>query len=139
VRNLSIQFLVGFLSLSTVAAAKSPFAGTWEGKINDQPGVELTIEDAGGKVSGVVVFYFQLRGEDGKWHVADKFTEPLLAPQVKGKILTFEASHHKSHGSSELGPNVKFRMELTSAHEAVLRKVEDQPDAGPGFKLTRRR
>ena len=140
-RTLRVKFLVGFLSLTTVAGAKSPFAGTWEGKTHDQPSVKLTIEDAGGKVSGVVVFYFQLRGNDGKWHVASKQDAggPMLAPQVEGKILTFEVTHHKSHGGSELGPNVKFRMELTGANEARLHMVEDQPDAGPGLKLTRQK
>lgn len=136
-RNRSMHILIGFLCLTNMAAAKSPFAGTWEGKINDQPGVELRIEDAGGKITGVVVFYFQTRSEDGNWHVADKFTEPLLATRVKGRILAFEAAHSKTHGSSELGPNVDFRLELVQANEAVLRKAEDQPDAPP-LKLIRR-
>jgi len=38
--------------------------------MNDLPGVDLTIQDAGGKISGIVVFYLQLRGEDGTWHLA---------------------------------------------------------------------
>ena len=136
-RSLSI-FLAGFLSLTIVAAAKSPFAGTWEGKINGQPGIDLMIDDVGGKVAGVVVFYFQSRGDDGKWRVADKSAVPLLAPQITGKTLAFEVSHRKTHGSPERGPNVKFRMELTGADEAVLRKVQDQPDAPP-VKLIRQK
>jgi hypothetical protein len=130
-------FLMGFLILTLAATAKSPFAGTWEGKINDLPGVELTIEDAGGKIGGNISFYFQLR-EDGKWRVADKHTVAMLASHAEGKTLAFEVLHHKKHGSSELGPNVKFRMELTGANEAVLRNLEDQSDAAQGLKLTRR-
>ncbi len=72
---------VGSLSLILAAAEKSPFAGMWEAKMNGQPGVDLTIEDSGGKISGVVVFYFQSRGADGKWHVAGKDTVPLLSPR----------------------------------------------------------
>ncbi|MFZ0937469.1 MAG: hypothetical protein ACLQPN_06425, partial [Bryobacteraceae bacterium] len=46
---------------STVVRANSPFAGTWEGKLNDLPGIDLKIEEAGGKISGSIVFYFQER------------------------------------------------------------------------------
>jgi hypothetical protein len=137
-RNLGIQFFVGVLGLTLATAAQSPFAGTWEAEINDQPGIDLTIDHASGKISGKVVFYFQLRGEDGRWRVADKHTVTMLAPHVEGKILAFEVLHHKTHGSSELGPNAKFRMELTGANEAVLRKTDDQSQAGKGVRLRRK-
>jgi hypothetical protein len=136
--RLSTPLLFAFLCVALATSGRSPFAGTWSAKINDLPGVDLMIEEAGGKIGGTVTFYFQTRGEDGKWHVADKTTVTMLAPHVDGKVLAFEVLHHKSHGSSELGPNVKFRMELTGSDEAALRKVEDGSDAGPGTKLTRR-
>jgi hypothetical protein len=41
--------------------ANSPFAGTWEGKLNDLPAIGLKIDDAGGKIGGTIVFYFQER------------------------------------------------------------------------------
>ena len=62
----------------------------------------------------------------------------MLAPRVEGNILSFEVLHHKTHGGSDLGPNVKFRMELTAADEAVLRKPEERSQAGPDMKLRRR-
>src|SRR5260221_582523 len=119
-RHLGAQFLAAFLSLTMIAAAKSPFAGTWKGKINDLPAADLTIEDAGGKLSGVVVFYFQLRGADGKWSVANTLTEPLLALKLDGKNLIFEVSHRNAHpgASSDRDPNVKYRLELTSMNES---------------------
>ena len=128
---------IAVLGLTAAATEKSPFAGTWEGKINDLPGVDLTIEAAAGKISGVVVFYFQFRGDDGKWRVEGKHRVDMLTPQAGGKTLAFEVIHHKTHGSSERGPNAKFRMELTGENEAILHKVDDQP--GPPVKLTRRR
>ena len=134
-----MRIMIALLTLTLLSGAKSPFAGTWEGKINGLPGIDLTIEDAGGKISGVVGFYFQLRGDDGKWRVADKYTVPLLAPRVEGRTLEFEMIHHKRHGSDELGPNAKFRLELSGADEASLRKLEDRPDGGPGLKLIRTR
>src|SRR5258708_535472 len=47
-----VLFLIGLLSLTIAATAKSPFVGTWEGKINDLPGVDVTIEDAADTVVG---------------------------------------------------------------------------------------
>ena len=135
------SLLVCSLSLNAVAAEKPPFAGTWEATINDLPGVKIKIEESGGRLGGTVVFFFHRRGDDGKWHVeGDNRGGPMLVPRLQGKVLTFEVTHHKTHGSSELGPNVKFRLELMGANEARLRQVEDQPDApGTGLRLTRRR
>jgi hypothetical protein len=136
-RNLSVLLLMlfGFFSPLPQGTDRSPFAGKWEGKMNDQPGIEITIKNAGAETSGVIVFYFQERGADGKWHVKDKYEAPLLSVQVTGKGLTFEVAHHKTHESLEFGPNVKFRMELGGGDGAVLYRVGDPRD--PGMKLTR--
>src|SRR5437868_15508304 len=108
-----MRFIIVLLSLTLLCAAKSPFAGNWEGKINGLPGIDVTVEDSGEKITGTVTFYFQLRGDDGKWRVAGKTTLPMIDPKLEAGILSFEVTHHKQHGSSELGPNVKFRMDLT--------------------------
>jgi hypothetical protein len=118
--------------------AKSSFTGIWEGKMNDLPGIDLTIDEAGGKVSGAIVFYFQERSSS---HVAGESPVPLLVPHVEGKTLTFEVQRHKCYGCAELGANVKFRMELTAQNEARLWNLENQDaskDLGPGLKLVRR-
>jgi len=62
-------------------------------------------------------------------------------PRLEGKTLTFEVQHYKCHGRTELGPNVKFRMELTGPNEARRWKLENQDtskDFGPGLNLVRR-
>jgi hypothetical protein len=120
----------------------SPFAGTWEGKLNDLPGIDLRIEDAAGKISGVIVFYFQERtGADRPWRVTAEYPVPLLAPRVDGNTLTFEAHHHICHDCEELGPNARFRVQAAGPDELRLWKVDGQQcgaDPGPGWKLTRR-
>jgi hypothetical protein len=124
--------------------AQSSFAGTWEGKMNDLPGIGLRIDETGGKVSGTVVFYYQERSNTNEpWHVAGESPVPLLAPHAEGKTLAFEVQHHKCHGCAELGPNVKFRVELTGPNEARLWKLESEEqeknkELGPGLKLVRR-
>jgi hypothetical protein len=118
----------------------SQFAGTWEGEMNGQPAVQVTLTTEGGRVGGTIVFYFQRLGKDGKWHVeGDNRAQPLIGPQVDGNILTFEVLHHKTHGSSELGPNKKYRLEVTAEDVARLREAGDSIDIqGHGLKLTRK-
>jgi hypothetical protein len=124
--------------------AKSSFAGTWEGKMNNLPGIDLKIEETGGKISGIATFYYQERSDaNAPWHVAGEHPVPLLTPNVEGNTLTFEVQHHKCHSCPELGPNVKFRMEVTGPNEARLWKLGDEgqennKDLGPGMKLVRR-
>ncbi|MFN0169989.1 MAG: hypothetical protein ACKV22_26495 [Bryobacteraceae bacterium] len=122
-RRSVCQALLGSLSLIVAAGQENPFAGRWEGRLNDLPGVDLQIDQAGGDLRGDVVFYFQLRGEDGKWRVANHNKVAMLVPRVKERQLLFEVRHAKKHGSPEPGPNARFRMELTGPGEAMLHKT----------------
>ena len=137
----SVYFAVSVLAQNEKARqGSSSFAGTWEGKMNDIPGVKLTIEESGGKFTGSMIFYFQERkDENSPWHVAAEHPVPLLSPHVENKTLTFEVQHHKCHDCAELGPNVKFRMELAGTNEARLWNLAESAskDPGPGMKLVR--
>lgn len=124
------------------AGADSRFAGMWEGTTNDLPSVELTVAENGGVVSGSIAFYFQQRGEDGKWQLGRKTSLPLLTPRMAGNVLTFETTHRKRHDSPELGLNNQYRVTFVDAGEARLR-ILNAPgasrDSGPGLKLMRRK
>jgi hypothetical protein len=91
-----------------------------------------------------MIFYFQERDDPNKpWHVAFENPVPLLAPHVDGKTLTFEVQTHKCHTCAELGPNVKFRMEITGVNEARLWRFENEEqeknkEPGPALKFVRR-
>ncbi|SRR5258706_10434704 len=140
--------LAALICVGTVVAAQNQkgvgadgsFAGTWEGKMNDIPGVKLTIGESKGKLSGLMVFYFQEReDENSPWHVSAEHPVPILVPRVENKTLSFEVQHHKCHDCAELGPNVKFRMELVGPNEARLWNLDGSADKdpGPGMKLLR--
>jgi len=105
--------------------------------MNDLPAIELTIKDSAGKANGEIIFFFQQRGTDGKWAVKGGTPQPLLNVQAEAKTLSFEVTHHKSHGSSEFGPNVKFRVDFINDEELRLFKIEKDAVPGPGLKLTR--
>jgi hypothetical protein len=124
-----------------VAPANSPFTGTWEGKLNDHPGIDLKIDETGGKIGGTVVFYVEERGDaDSALRVTAEYPVPLLSPRVEAKTLTFEVQPQTYEGA-EPGPNVKFRVEVAGPDELCLWKLDDPElgkDPGPGLKLVRR-
>ena len=117
---------------------KSSFAGTWEGRMNDLPAVNLKIVETGGNTRGAITFYFQKRDDaNSPWHVAGEGSLPLLAPHVEGKKLTFEVQHHRCDTCPELGPNAKFRMVLVDPSEARLWNLQEGTLSDPGLKLIR--
>jgi hypothetical protein len=119
-RNLAILTV----ALAGAALGESPFAGTWQGKMNGLPAVTLTISDENGKLSGSVDFYLLSRPtENDPWRVDGKATEALIAPKVDGKVLSFEVRHHINHNSREYGPNVAMRLELLENDKAKLGDV----------------
>ena len=137
--------LAAFLAVATIAvSANISVTGTWEGSDNDLPAVELILRKNNGQISGTIGFYFQTRSQDGKWHSDGKspFTVPLLSPKLHDAVLTFETIHHRTHGSPELGPNNKYRVQFVGSNEArlqVFRYGAKEDDSVPGLKLIRRK
>lgn len=137
-----LPILVGFFLAPMGSAARvlnqSSFAGTWEGKMQNLPGLDLKIDETGGSISGTAVFYLLGRSAVNEpWHESGKkYSAPLLMPHVDGKVLTFEAQRKKCEGCTELMPNAKFRMELTGPNEARLWNLTEN-SKGAGFELVR--
>jgi len=138
---LTLAAALAIAQSATAVPASCPFIGTWEGQLNDLPGVTLTVEEAGGTLRGTMVFYFQKRADaNSRWHVTGESRVPLLAPRMEGNTLTFEVQHHKCDTCAELGPNVKFRVDLNGPDELRLWKLDDRetnPDPSAGQKLIR--
>jgi hypothetical protein len=126
----------------SVVCANPQFAGHWEGKMNGLPGIDLQIDEAEGKITGRIIFYYQERSDpNGPWRTKAEYPATLLAPRVEGQVLTFEVEHHKCHTCKELGPNAKFRMELAGSDEARLWNLEYEREGKevPPMKLARTR
>jgi hypothetical protein len=112
----------------SAAETRASFAGTWEGKMDGLPGIDLQIDEGDGEIGGSAILYFQV---GGPW--------PLLAPRVGGKTFAFELQRHKCQGCQGAALNNRFRMELTGANEANLWKVDEVgKNSGPEVKLVRR-
>ena len=125
---LSVESFSAVAQTVAATGANSSFAGTWNGKRDDGAGLDLRIDEDGGKISGSALLYFQVGGP-----------LPLLVPHVEGKTLTFEIQHHKCTQCDELGPNARFLMELTEPNEASLWMMDDKGNrSGREVKLARR-
>ncbi len=125
--NDSCRAVAACRPTAPTAPPRASLDGTWEGKMNDLPAIELKIDNSTGKISGTMLFYFQERSDPSEpWHVTGGKPAPLLLPHVEGNILTFELQHHKCHNCAELGPNQKFRVELKEPNEARLWMWENQ-------------
>ncbi|MGC1291265.1 MAG: hypothetical protein WA855_08285 [Candidatus Acidiferrales bacterium] len=137
-----VPILVGFFFAPMGSAARvldqSSFAGTWEGEMQNLPGLDLKIDETGGNISGTAVFYLLGRSKVSEpWHESgQKYSAPLLVTHVDGRILTFEVQRKKCEGCTELMPNAKFRMELTGPNEARLWNLTEN-SKGAGLELVR--
>ena len=114
-------------------AAESPLAGTWEGKMDGVPAVTLTLKEAGGALSGTIVFYKIVDDGSGP-KVAGKDTAVLVNPKQEGKVLSFQVK----------GPNdalIDFQMEFTANGEGDLKGKATRTGGGepPRMKMTRTR
>jgi hypothetical protein len=122
---------------SPATSDKVSFAGTWAGRMNDLPAISLKIEEAQKNISGHIVFFLQERPDPSRpWHVVGESTSWLLAVHMEGRLLTFEVGHFRCHECAELGPNVKFRMELAGSNEAWLWNLSQASHSNP-VKLVR--
>jgi len=114
-------------SASGIAAATSSIAGTWQGKLGDQPAITLAVKDSGGKLSGTIVFYL-LRNNGLGLKSGPKSAGPpteIMNAKFDGRTLTFEVSHRLAHPPRTLNDTVpvKFRIDLTGKDEGQLQRL----------------
>jgi len=81
------------LSACTAAAqapANARWTGVWQGELDGQPAVTLTLADDGGALGGTVVFNLVERPQGEAPHVVSIQPHVLLDPQVNGTTLSFQ-------------------------------------------------
>jgi biopolymer transport protein TolR len=122
-------------SLRAAQEENTSFAGTWEGRTNDPPGITVKIQEPEGKIGDIAFYFPQCDDPGGPWHVAGKSARPLLAPYVEGNTLTLGVRHDRCRRCSEPGREVKFRMALAGLNEARLSDLNERADSGSGLTL----
>ena len=73
------------------APASAQWRGVWQGTLDGQPGVTLTLASADdtGELAGTVVFNLILR-DGGAPHVAGSMVHLVTHPHLEGRSLTFQ-------------------------------------------------
>jgi len=113
------------------AAADSPIAGTWQGKMGDVPAVTLTIKDDHGKLSGTVIFYKIVDNGSGP-QVAGKSSAEMIDAKLEGKLFSFQSKRSQGELSS-------YQMELTGKNEGTFKGKTTVTGGGeaPEIKMIR--
>lgn len=116
-----------------IAAAQAPanakWKGVWQGELDGQPAVTLTLADDSGALGGTVVFNMIERQTQGLPHVASIQPHILLDPQAAGNTLAFQIMR-PDHAS------LKFTVTLDGNDKAHIHCLNCGPDA-PVAELVR--
>ncbi|HEU4391839.1 MAG TPA: hypothetical protein VFV34_28895 [Blastocatellia bacterium] len=117
------------------APARQPadLIGTWQGRFEGLPAVDLTIKIDANKLSGVAVLYTMVDVGSGP-EVDDKEEQPIIEPRFDGKALTFKIKRKSEEQILELV------MTLVGKDEAELQQ-RGGPDIDPTMivKMTRKK
>jgi hypothetical protein len=118
----------GMVTLCACAAAQSPndsaWTGVWQGELDGQPAVTLTLADDGGALGGTVVFNLVEREDGGMPHVVSIQPHVLLEPQVDGTTLTFQIMRRNRSEST-----MQFTVGLDGDGKARIHCLNCGPDA----------
>lgn len=100
-----------------LASAQKSVVGTWHGKMNELPAVDLTIAKDGDKLTGTAVFYVVVDEGNGP-KVTGKAEHALMDPKFDGTTLTFSFKRGD-------GVVLKAQMKMLSNDDAVLKPLDD--------------
>ncbi len=122
-------------SLLAYAAAAEPtnhsqWTGVWQGRLDGQPGVTLTLAEDTGELGGTLVLNV-VEKQDGQARVAATEPHVLVHPRLDGSTLSFEI--RKIDGSRDL---VNFTVVLTPEGKARIHCLDCGADA-PVVDMTR--
>jgi hypothetical protein len=106
-----------FIAATTLAAqstSPSDWAGVWQGELDGQPSVVLTLAQDNGSLEGTLVLNIITR-DGARPHIIAHEPHTLIQPEVHGARLSFRLK--RIDGSSE---PMNFSFELTSADRAKI-------------------
>lgn len=108
---------VGALAATLVTGAESrnyeQWVGVWQGELDGQPGVTLTLGQDGGILEGTIVFNVVIK-EGGQAHVAGHDAHVMIHVRVEQNALTFQVIR------SSDGRELHLTMRLTGDGRAQL-------------------
>jgi hypothetical protein len=110
---------------AAASGESAAWVGVWNGQLDGQPGVRLTVGNDTGELGGTVVFNV-IRKENGQARVVGSSTHVLMHPKLEGNTLSFEVVRQSD--LRELQMTVKLESE-GKAKLQCLNCGEDAPVA----------
>jgi hypothetical protein len=107
------------------AAGNAAWVGVWQGELDGQPSVTLTLAEDTGELGGTVVFNMVSR-EDGSARVIGSEAHVLMHPHIDGRTLSFQVK--QARNNRELHVAVTFTVD-GKAQLRCLNCGEDSPVA----------
>ncbi len=107
------------------SAGNAAWVGVWQGELDGQPGVTLTLAEDTGELGGTVVFNAVSR-EGGSAHVIGSEAHVLVHPHIDGRTLSFQVKQTRNNRE------VQVAVTITADGKAQLRCLncgEDNPMA----------
>jgi hypothetical protein len=115
-RQSAIIFLGAVIAVASVAAAQTAqnakWLGVWQGELDGQPSVVLTLADDTGELGGTVVLNI-IQKENGQARIVALEPHLLMSPHVQGEALAFQ--FRKPDGNL-----LDFSVRLTAAGRAKI-------------------
>jgi hypothetical protein len=105
-------------------AGDAQWDGVWEGKLDGQPSVTLTLAHDTGQLSGTLVLNIIRKEDGGQPHVAATEPHVLVDPHLEGNALSFGV--RKINGSGNL---LRFMVALTPEGRARIHCTNCGKDA----------
>ncbi|HEY1579774.1 MAG TPA: hypothetical protein VGF82_22120 [Terracidiphilus sp.] len=123
-----------FLSTAMLAASQSSssseWVGIWQGELDGQPSVTLTVAQDNATLEGTLVLNIITR-DGGKPHIVAHEPHTLMHPQVDGVTLSFQL--RRIDGTSD---PMRFHVEMTS-HEKAKIHCLNCGDNAPVVEITK--
>jgi hypothetical protein len=117
-------------ALAAQSSNPSDWIGVWQGELDGQPSVILTLAADGGSIAGTLVLNGISR-DDGTPHIALREAHVLLHPAISGTTLSFEV-----RGIRGSGKMMSFTVEETSSERAKFHCLNCGNDA-PVVEITK--
>jgi hypothetical protein len=116
-----------FISAAMLAATQfgSPadWVGVWQGELDGQPSVTLTLAQDNGTLEGTLVLNIITR-DGGRPHIIAHEPHTLMQPHVDGVTLSFQVGRIDSTSDP-----MRFHVEMTSHESAKIHCINCGDDA----------
>lgn len=128
--TLCALFLSTALLAATQSSNQSDWVGIWQGELDGQPSVTLTLAQDNGALEGTLVLNIISR-DGGQAHIIAHEPHTLIQPHVDGMMLSFQLK--RIDGTSD---SMLFHVEMTS-HENATFHCLNCGDDSPVVEITK--